>query len=143
MKWIDMPPVWLLGALILARIGAGIGPLPALQFSGTIFVAMGLIMILLAAWEFRRARTTIIPRQAPSAIIRTGIFAKTRNPIYLGDALILLGAALYWGSILGLVLVPVFMMLINKRFIEKEEALLRSTFLAEFDTYAQQVRRWL
>lgn len=143
MKWIDMPPVWLLGALILARMGAGIGPLPPLTFSGTIFVAMGLIMILLAAWEFRRARTTIIPREAPSAIIRTGIFAKTRNPIYLGDALILLGAALYWGSMLGLVLVPVFMMLINKRFIEKEEVLMRSTFLAEFDTYAQQVRRWL
>ncbi len=143
MKWIDMPPVWLLGALVLAWRGAGIGPLPRLALSGAIFVAMGVVLILAAAWAFRQARTTIIPHENPSALICTGIFAKTRNPIYLGDALILLGASLWWGSLVGLVLVPIFMWLITKRFIEPEEMRLRSTFLAEFDTYAQQVRRWL
>ncbi|SIS99510.1 Protein-S-isoprenylcysteine O-methyltransferase Ste14 [Roseivivax lentus] len=143
MKWIDMPPVWLLGALVLARLGAGLGAVPRLPMSGAVFIAMGLGLIALAAWEFRRARTTIIPRDAPSALIRTGIFAKTRNPIYLGDALILAGCALWWGSLPGLLLVPVFIWLINKRFIAGEEARLRDTFLAEFDAYAQQVRRWL
>ena len=143
MKWIDMPPVWLAGALVLAWALAGLDPLPPLQMSGAVFVSMGAILIVLAAWEFRRARTTIIPHEMPAALIRTGIFAKTRNPIYLGDALILLGASLWWGSVPGLLLVPAFIWLITQRFILGEEARLRDTFLAEFDQYAQQTKRWL
>lgn len=143
MKWLDMPPFWLLGALVLAYLGRDIGPLPRLPMLGGLLILLGLGLIAAAAVEFRRHRTTIVPRQTPSALIRTGIFAKTRNPIYLGDALILAGAALYWTSLLGLLLVPVFIWVITKRFIEPEEAGLRDMFVAEFDDYAQETNRWL
>ncbi|MHA6325764.1 methyltransferase family protein [Roseivivax sp. CAU 1753] len=143
MKWIDMPPVWLAAALVVAYLARDLGPLPPLRISGAILAALGAVLMALAVWEFRRARTTIIPREAPAAFIRTGIFAKTRNPIYLADTLLLAGAALYWGSLVGLVLVPVFVQIITRRFILGEENRLRDTFLAEFDTYSQQVKRWL
>ena len=99
--------------------------------------------MVLAVVEFRRARTTIIPRESPDALISGGIYRFTRNPIYLADALILAGAALYWGSILGLLLVPVFILLIERRFVRGEEALLQSVYGEAYENYASRVRRWL
>jgi protein-S-isoprenylcysteine O-methyltransferase Ste14 len=75
-------------------------------------------------------------------MIRGGIYRLTRNPIYLADALILTGAILRWDAA-SLVLVPVFMAVIQRRFILGEEAGLRTAFGADFERYAAQVRRWL
>lgn len=147
MKWIDIPPVWLLGALVLAWAIARAAPVPAFgdwaQALGRWVAGLGLLCILAAAWEFLRARTTIIPHQAPTALVQTGIFRLSRNPIYLGDALILAGAGLYWQAPLALVLLPAFLWVIQRRFIIAEEARLSAAFGADFDDYAARVRRWI
>lgn len=85
----------------------------------------------------------MIPRQTPSALITTGIFRLSRNPIYLADLLILAGFSLIWGKPLGLVLVPVLAWILFARFIQGEEARLRAMFGAEFEAYAARTRRWL
>ena len=104
---------------------------------------VALVLFLAAVLEFRRARTTIVPHQMPNALITGGIFKFTRNPIYLADILALAGLALIWGSVPGLVLVPVLGVLLQKRFILPEEERLTETFEEAFEEYARGTRRWV
>jgi len=149
MKWIDVPPVWLLGFIVLAWLQARFVPLGlSLGYTvagllGGLLVGAGLILIAMAAVEFRRARTTIIPHETPSQLTQSGIFSKSRNPIYLGDALILTGLILRFDAVLSLPLVPIFVWVIEKRFIEGEEDRMRRTFRADFARYCEKVRRWV
>ena len=147
-KMIDMPPVWLalfLGLVWLQGTYLPVGPAPgpAVRLLGGALILGGLALILVAAWEFRRHRTTVVPHLAPDALVTSGVFALSRNPIYLADALILAGCALRWHAWPALLLVPVFMALIARRFIAGEEARLRAAFGEAFDDYARKVRRWL
>ena len=77
------------------------------------------------------------------ALVTTGVYAYTRNPMYLGMALILLGVACTTGIVSGLLVDPVFMAIIELRFIRPEEQMLRDIFGEEFDTYCARVRRWI
>jgi protein-S-isoprenylcysteine O-methyltransferase Ste14 len=92
--------------------------------------------------QFRRHRTTVLPRETPEAMIQTGIYRWSRNPIYLADAMILAGIALRWDAA-SLLLVPLFMAMIQVRFINGEEAVMRQRFGATYEAYAVRVRRWL
>lgn len=148
LKWIDMPPVWLAGLLVLAWMQATHYPM-ALDFGGAwsdlaggLLVGGGILLIVLAAAEFRHHRTTIVPHQVPERLIQSGIFSRSRNPIYLGDALILAGLILRWDAVLSLPLIPVFVWIIEKRFIFPEEDRLRRTFRADFARYCEKTRRW-
>jgi protein-S-isoprenylcysteine O-methyltransferase Ste14 len=149
LKWLDMPPVWLAGCLLLAWIQAVHYPV-GLDFGtiwadllGGLMVGGGLVLIVMAAMEFRRYRTTIVPHETPDRLIQTGIFRHTRNPIYLGDALILAGLILRWDAVLALPLVPAFVWSIERRFIIPEENRMRRTFRMEFARYCEKTRRWL
>mgnify|MGYP001794891127 CR=1 FL=1 len=148
-RWqmIDIPPVWLFaglgviwtehavtGGLPVGALGAGIG--------GSL-VALGLGLMAAALWAFYRANTTPIPHQAPDAMITTGVFALTRNPIYLGDALVIAGVGMSNGAVLSLVILPVFVWLITRRFIRAEEARLAAGFPETWPTYRDRVRRWI
>ena len=147
MKWLDLPPLWLALFAAIAWVQAKVFQLGSFgaagDWSGAALVLAGLLLIALAAVEFRRHRTTIIPHETPSAIVTSGIFGLSRNPIYLADALILTGLSLRWDAVLGLILVPVFIALITRRFIFAEEARLRAGFAAEYDAWAARVRRWI
>jgi protein-S-isoprenylcysteine O-methyltransferase Ste14 len=112
------------------------------RFVGTALIVAGLAVMALAITQFLRHRTTVLPRETPAALIQTGIYRWSRNPIYLADAMILSGAALRW-DLGGLILVPLFMALILRRFIRGEEAGLRAAFGPVFDAYAARTRRWI
>ncbi len=148
LKWIDLPPVWLAVFLALAWVQARnlpVGPPggPVTDLLGGLIVGAGLLAIAFAALEMRRARTTVIPHRAPDTLVTTGIFARTRNPIYLGDTALLIGLALRWEAWAALALVPLFTWLITDRFVIPEEARLRAAFGRQFEDYAGRVRRWL
>ncbi|WP_323772039.1 isoprenylcysteine carboxylmethyltransferase family protein [Antarctobacter sp.] len=149
LKWIDMPPVWLTGALLLAWVqktyfgfGLSFGPVWA-DLLGGLLVGGGLILMGLAISEMRRHRTTVIPHRNADRLVTSGIFKRTRNPIYLGDSMILAGMILYWGAVLALPLVPIFVWVIERRFIVPEEDRLRRKFRASFAHYEKDVRRWV
>lgn len=149
LKWIDMPPVWLGAFCALAwaqktylPMGLGFGPVWA-DLMGGLLVGGGLVLMALAVYEFRRHRTTIIPHRDPAELITSGIFKRTRNPIYLGDSMILAGLILYWDAVLALPLIPIFVWVLEKRFIRPEELRLKDKFIAEFHRYTQQTDRWL
>lgn len=149
LRWIDMPPVWLAGAVALAwlqsahlGLGLGFGGGWA-DLAGGLLVGGGLLLMALAAAEFRRHKTTIIPHETPERLIRSGIFSRTRNPIYLGDALVLAGLILAWDAVLSLPLIPLFVWVIERRFIIPEEDRMRRRFRMDFARYCERTRRWL
>ncbi len=148
-KWIDIPPVWLLLTLIATwwigqlqphflRVGG-----PATDLLGGLIVGGGIVLIFLAAVEMRKKRTTIVPHMEADHLVITGVFSRTRNPIYLGDALILAGLALRWEAPIAVLLVPLFVGTITQRFIIPEESRLRLKFCADFARYCQKTRRWV
>ena len=145
MKWIDIPPMWLLGCAMLAWVSRWIWTAgsPVLRVAGTALVVVGLLMMLVAVVQMVRLRTTPIPHQEASALVTDGIFDISRNPIYLGDLLVLAGLALRWDAPLGLLLVPVLMVILTQRFILGEEDRLRRAFGPAFEEYARATRRWL
>ncbi|MEM9843650.1 MAG: isoprenylcysteine carboxylmethyltransferase family protein [Pseudomonadota bacterium] len=148
MKWIDLPPVWLAATLGLVylqarflSLGMGFGGWAGI--TGGVLVATGLGLILAAIWEMQRHKTTPVPHMVPTALVTTGIFAWSRNPIYLGDALILTGLILRWDAVLSLLLVPGFVWLIERRFILAEEARCQTAFGEAFARYMSRTRRWI
>ena len=121
MKFLDIPPVWLTGFVALAWLQSQFLDVD-IRFGfdfpgqlGTAFVLVGLILIGFAAFEFYRKRTTIVPHMNPSALIQSGIFLRSRNPIYLAGTVILAGLILRWDAVLSVVLIPAFMWLITNR----------------------------
>lgn len=149
MKWIDIPPVWLAACLAIAyQIGKfRLFDLslahPITQFLAAVLIGGGIILILLAASEMRRQGTTIIPHLQPEKLVQTGIFKRTRNPIYLGDLMILAGFILRWDAPAALPLVPILAWVLERRFILPEEDRLRRSFRADFARYCQNTGRWI
>ena len=149
MRWMDVPPVWLIAFAALAwlqakylKLGLSLeGGLTDL-LSG-VLIGGGILMAVLAVVEFRRHKTTVIPHETPSSMVQSGIYKRSRNPIYVGDVLILAGLVLRFDAVLSLVLVPVFVWVLERRFILPEEDRLRRTFRADFARYERKTRRWI
>jgi len=144
------PPVVTLvvGALMwgLARL------LPALDFVlplrrglAVAFAVAGVALVAACALRFRRAGTTVNPMTPAkaSALVDRGFYRFSRNPIYLGDALILVGWGLWLANFASLAAIAVFVLYLNRFQIEPEERALRAAFGREFDAYKARVRRWL
>ena len=147
MRYLDYPPVWLLGALGLVWLETIFVPQllgqTQVQVLGTVIALLAAVLFGLAGWAFLRVRSTIIPHQTPQKLITSGIFRFSRNPIYLADVLILVGLSLRWGAVGGLMLAPALVWVLQKRFILPEEARILHKFGAQAQAYFAQTRRWL
>jgi protein-S-isoprenylcysteine O-methyltransferase Ste14 len=143
-----LPPVLFLGAvgvevlLKFAFPAADVipGPLRAL---GVLFLAGGVALTIAADAQFKRVRTEIHPFGRPSALVTSGPFRVSRNPMYLGMVAALGGVALLLGSVAALLVPPLFALLLTVRFIAREERNLAERFGPDYDAYARRVRRWL
>ena len=105
----------------------------------------GFAIALAGVLEFRRAKTTVNPLvpDAASAIVTSGIYRLTRNPMYLGLLLALIGWALWLSHVLAFALIPVFVSYMNRFQIEPEERALSTKFGRRFLDYTRSVRRWV
>jgi protein-S-isoprenylcysteine O-methyltransferase Ste14 len=107
--------------------------------------AIGIAVAIGGVRSFQRARTTVSPLkpQSSTALVSTGVYSFTRNPMYLGMGLALCAWAVYLSSLAAL-LGPVFFVLYITRFqIVPEERVLDQLFGAPFAAYRKRVRRWL
>ena len=143
---VDLPPVWLTLHIVAVWGLSKISP-TVFGFAGDVaglgLVALGALIAFGAAFQMVRHQTTVIPRRDPSALVSTGLYAWSRNPIYLADLIILLGVILWLDAVLALPLLGLFAWLIQTRFILDEEARLTVAFGPEFDLWAARTRRWL
>ncbi|MBI5950082.1 MAG: isoprenylcysteine carboxylmethyltransferase family protein [Chloroflexi bacterium] len=121
-------------------------PIPTPRFVGWIglgLAALGFVLGVLAMVEFRRARASSNPKKPNKVLVTSGVYRFTRNPIYLGFVLILIGLPLTMGNYWGIVLVLPLVTFMKNMVIQHEEAYLEKEFKNEFAEYCSRVRRWL
>lgn len=120
-------------------------PFPGQKYASAALVLIGFLLAAVGVAQFRRSRTTVnpmSPNQA-SAIVTTGLYRVTRNPMYLGMALVLLGVAAWGSALAGYLLVGGFCWYLTRFQIIPEEKALLAAFGAEFADYMGRVRRWV
>jgi protein-S-isoprenylcysteine O-methyltransferase Ste14 len=143
-----LPPTYL-GAALAAMIAVHVGA-PAvhlLSFPATLTglgpIGAGIALNLAADRAFKARGTTVKPFERSTTLVTTGVFALSRNPMYLGMVLMLLGVALLLGTLTPFVIVAVFAIVLDARFVRAEERMLADTFGDEWRAYRRRVRRWL
>ena len=143
-----VPPVWLalaiLSMYLLDRF------LPIGSFGGffiwgfaSAFIAVGLSLNIYSAGLFRKADTPLVPFHKSTCLVTKGPFRVTRNPMYLGMVLLLVGIATALGSLLPFLVVVVFIVIIQTQFIAGEERFMETLFGESYIDYKKRVRRWL
>lgn len=143
-----MPPVYLLAAIAamvaIHYLFPGKQMLNApWRWAGAVPIVSGLGLVVWVAAAFRRRKTTIKPGDVSSALVTDGPFRVSRNPIYLGMTVILVGTALALGSLVPWLVVPVFVALVGYNVIPVEEAMLAEAFGQSYADYRAKVRRWI
>jgi len=142
------PPLVMLAHLLAAFLLNWLIPLPLgfskpLEWTGYILVFAGLGFAVSAVSQFGKMRTTLDPHGSVSAIVTSGPYRFSRNPIYLGFVFTLIGLPLalenYWGAVLS----PLLMVSMVQLVIKHEEAYLENKFKDVYTSYKSRVRRWL
>lgn len=146
---IPPPVIALLAALLeivvnLAWPSARVLPVP-IAWAGGLLVGLAVIIVVAAVAQFVRARTTIDPHRPDrvSVLVTSGVFAITRNPMYLAMLLAIAGLALALRNPLALIGPILFVAYITAFQILPEERILRARFGAAYEEYCQRVRRWV
>lgn len=148
---LKVPPVavFLLFALIMwaaARVLPAFSfDLPFREYIASAIGVLGILAGVAGVIEFRRAETTVNPMkpETASSVVSSGIYRHSRNPMYLGLLLMLSGWAVFLASFLAIVLLPLFVLYMNRFQIIPEERHLLSKFEAEYAEYTMRTRRWL
>jgi protein-S-isoprenylcysteine O-methyltransferase Ste14 len=119
--------------------------LPAPVAVGSGLISTGITLSLLGVRSFRRAKTTVNPTcpGSSTALVASGVYRITRNPMYLGFLLILAGAAVLMENATAFLILPAFVLYLNRFQIRAEEAALQARFGDTFTIYRSRVRRWL
>ncbi|HEX6439024.1 MAG TPA: isoprenylcysteine carboxylmethyltransferase family protein [Candidatus Binatia bacterium] len=148
---LKVPPL-AVGVLLAALMWLVSRAMPALSFVfpgrkslALSFAITGAMIIIVGVASFRRAKTTINPMkpESSSSLVVSGIYKFSRNPMYLGFLLVLVGWAVFLSNALAFIFLPVFICYMNRFQIEPEEKALAGKFGQEFVDYKSRVRRWL
>jgi protein-S-isoprenylcysteine O-methyltransferase Ste14 len=142
------PPIVALLFIIMAYFFGRLVPLPfsipaMLRYLGLGLMFLGFLLGIAALIEFRRARTTLDPHGSVNQLVTSGVYRFTRNPIYLGFLLLVIGLPLNSGLYWGIVLAPFYVLVMNRLIIQHEEAYLERKFGKAYTGYLSRVRRWL
>lgn len=116
---------------------------PIWNLLGIIPIALGVIINLIADKAFHRANTAVKPFEESSALVTSGAFRITRNPMYLGFVLILIGIAVLMRSLTPYLVIIAFAILIDRMYITVEERMLAEKFGPDWIAYKEKTRRWL
>ena len=114
-----------------------------LNLIGGLPLLAGAILNILADNALKAANTTVKPFQASNALLTSGVYRLCRHPMYLGMVLILLGLALFMGSLSPFLAIVLFAVAMEWVFVQAEERMLAQQFGNRWLDYKQRVRRWL
>ena len=142
------PPLWyalaILGGALLHRRW----PLPLASgrltiVAGGLLVAAWLVVALASVAQFRRAKTSVVPIRPANALVMSGPYRYTRNPMYLGLTLLTIACGCFLRTWWPIILLVPTLVLVERCVIVPEERYLRRRFGSEYDNYTRRVRRWL
>ena len=114
-----------------------------LHWSGIVPLLCGIVIMVSGAGAFRRQDTPLIPFETSTALVTSGPFKFTRNPMYLGMVLILTGIAMLFGSVTPILAVVIFFFIIRAQYVIPEEIMMVELFGDEYRHYCSRVRRWV
>lgn len=110
---------------------------------GWLLIGGGIALMLSGLFSFFRARTAVMPNRSASALVTTGPYRFSRNPMYVGLTTAYIGGVFLTNSAWCLILLPVVLFLIHVFVIRREERYLEVAFGESFLNYCARVRRWL
>lgn len=142
------PPIVALMFIVMAYFLGRFIPLPFIPSMmwrnvGLLLTFIGFLLGIGAFIEFRRARTSLDPHGSAKQVVTSGIYRFTRNPIYLGFLLMVIGLPLNSGLIWGIIMAPLYMIVMTRLVIEREESYLEKKFKGQYTSYKSRVRRWI
>lgn len=145
---VPWPPVLLALAILSGfaldqLISLDVSRTPLSRFIGVMLISGALALDVWSSLTFRKAQTTILPHRGSEALATGGPFAYSRNPIYLGNLLILFGVGLFFGSVWHIALVLPLAVAITRLAISREEKHLETKFPRQWADYTSKVRRWI
>ncbi|MBV1843509.1 methyltransferase family protein [Photobacterium ganghwense] len=143
------PPLVLLLSVFGMYLLAQLMPLYEFHFAGQrmlmlMFCLAGTLIGLAAVMSFARAKTTVNPHKPAktSALVTTGIYRISRNPMYLALLCLLMAAFIYFSALSAVLMIGVFVMYMNHFQIAQEETVLKAMFGDRYEKYCHRVRRW-
>lgn len=141
------PPFVFLIAIGIGAVGHWLVP-RTIRPEGMAWIGQGVLLVAMlgiawSVWTFRHYQTAVEPWKATKVIIDHGLYALSRNPIYLGFALAQVGVALWANQLAILIMVFPAVVFTDRVIIRREEAYLTKKFAAPYEAYCAQVRRWL
>lgn len=142
------PALVLVLALFMWLISRAAPPLhfdlPTHNWLAAFLVSAGFVIGIFGVATFRNAKTTVDPlRPRASSLVTRGVYSISRNPMYLGGLIMLLGWALFVSNVLAFLFLPVYFLYINRFQIAPEERVLTALFGQKYAAYQLRVRRWL
>ena len=153
MNWLELrvpPPVAALLAAALMWLAAGELPAFDVDIPGddvfiVLLAALGILLMAVAIVQFRGAGTTVNPMRPDesAALVTSGIYRLSRNPMYVADVLLLAAWAVWLANLAALVPIALFIAYMNRFQIAPEERALQARHGEAYAAYCRLVRRWL
>lgn len=145
------PPVFYVAIFLIAILLQKYLPIDGSLFHQTFMKVIGIVLIVVAAifllfrslWQFFKTKNTVVTALPANSLQTTGIYAITRNPMYLGLLLVYLGIACFIGNWWNFILFPILILIVQEYIIKREEKYLLRRFGTSFREYKKKVRRWL
>lgn len=143
-----LPPAYLfasLSTMVLLHLLIPVHQLASHPWNaiGLLPLIAGIALNLATDTALKKHGTTVKPFEPSTTLITSGVYKFSRNPMYLGMILILIGVALLMGSLTPYGIIPIFVIIIDRSFIRPEEDMLNKQFGRTWTEYRKNVRRWL
>ena len=142
------PPIVTLVFGLSIYFSRGIFQVVEIKYSfyfGILLLVLGFVILISAVRLFKKDKTTVNPLSPEQAtkLVTDGIFKYSRNPMYLGMALVLTSIAVFFNLLGGIILIALFCAYITRFQIIPEERAMRDLFSDDFDKYIKETRRWV
>lgn len=143
-----LPPTYFIIAIFLTIPIHFLIPLKQIIYfpynlTGLLLLILSGVLNILADNTLKKFNTTVKPFDTSAALVAIGVYRISRNPMYLGMFLFLLGESIILGSIVSFLVPLVFIMIMKYRFILTEEKMLTEEFKENYSNYCKKVRRWI
>jgi len=143
-----IPPVYILGAIIVMILLNTYAPIGRWleypwRYFGILIIVAGFVLILAGGNLFRKLGTPPRPGLKANVLVTSGAFRYTRNPMYMGMIIMLIGLAILLGSISPMIVIPVIFLILHTQFVLREEKWMQGWFGDSYMEYKKKTPRWL